>query len=288
MSIKGIVFHWSAGRYNQTFKDYHYNITYDPKTKKASIIKTCDSDEELKAHTAYRNTGRIGISLSCAYNATTENLGSYPPTDQQIELACSLAGKLIKKYGIKPEDDEINTHADWAIVDNYGPGQTCERWDLWVPNWKGTGKNLSRLMRDKSWWYYNQLVKPSETTVENYKYQSLIEKYAKKYNFPPLFIKAVIEQESSFNPQAVSSSNAKGLMQLLPGTFEDCRKTLGLSNDIFNPEINIACGCYYFSWIRDFLKSKEQAEEKLLLCAYNQGPSQAGLKYAKEVLKKMK
>lgn len=125
---------------------------------------------------------------------------------------------------------------------------------------------------------------------EDYPYQKIIEKYSKPYGFDPLFIAAVIEQESSFNPAAVSSSNAKGLMQLLPGTFEDCRKALGLpvDADIFNPEVNIQAGCYYLGWLEDYLGAKSYPKEKLLSCAYNQGPNQPGMKYAAEVLERYK
>jgi len=124
---------------------------------------------------------------------------------------------------------------------------------------------------------------------EKYPYQTFIEKYAKEYGFDPLFIASIIEQESSFNPKAISSSNAKGLMQLLSGTFGDCRKALGLPTgaDIFDPETNIRSGCYYFSWLRKYLQSMENPELKLLACAYNQGPNQPGLKYATEVMEKL-
>lgn len=124
--------------------------------------------------------------------------------------------------------------------------------------------------------------------VSPYPYQNFIEKYAKEYGFDPLFIAAIVEQESSFNPKAVSSSNAKGLMQLLQGTFEDCRKALKLpaSADVFDPETNIRAGCYYFSWLRKYLKSAENPELKLLSSSYNQGPNQPGLKYAGEVMEK--
>jgi len=156
MNINGIVFHWTAGRYDQVFDDYHYNITYNPKTKKAEVVKTCEDDSETKAHTWHRNPGRIGISLCSAFEATTENMGEFPPVDVQIETACALAGKLAHIYSIKKE--EIKTHAEWALVDGYGPhsGDPETRWDLWLPNWKNTGKNLSYFMKDKTLWYKEQ------------------------------------------------------------------------------------------------------------------------------------
>lgn len=156
MAIRGIVFHWTAGRYNQTFNDYHYNITYDPAKGKAKVVKTCTYDTDKKSHTWSRNSDRIGITLCCAYNATPSNLGNYPPTDAQIETTCALAGKLAHTYGIR--ENEIKTHAEWAFIDDYGlgSGDTETRWDLWIPDWKHYKKNLSSVMRDKTLFYKDQ------------------------------------------------------------------------------------------------------------------------------------
>jgi hypothetical protein len=246
LSIIGVVLHWSASRYDQIWSDYHYCVTFNQKTLKASIVKTCKSDEDVLPHTWHRNTGRIGVSLSCCYGATPNNLGSFPPTPQQIELACSFVGKLINKYKIPKE--EIKTHAEWAIIDGYGVGSLDPetRWDLWIPNWRGKGKNLSEVMRDKSLWYAEQLT--SETISD---LNSIISEMCEKYNLSEKFVKSLIRKESSWNEKAVSSSGAKGLMQLMPATFKECLQKTGLpeNSDIFNPRINIECGCFYLDWI---------------------------------------
>jgi hypothetical protein len=251
-NIIGIVYHWSGGKYDQIFSDYHYNIIFNQKTLKAEIVKTCKEDTDILSHTWHRNTGRIGVSLSCCYNATTNNLGSFPPTVQQIELACSLCGKLINKYKIPKE--EVRTHAEWALEDGYGVGSLDPetRWDLWIPNWKGKGKNLSVVMRDKSLWYAKQLTigtisDPEKTSDLNL----IISEMCEKYNLSEKFVKALIKKESSWNEKAVSSSGAKGLMQLMPVTFKECLQKIGLpeNSDIFNPRINIECGTFYLDWI---------------------------------------
>lgn len=287
MSIIGVVFHWSAGRYDQVFNDYHYNITYNPKTKQAKIIKTCESDDELKAHTWHKNTGRIGIALACCYNATSENIGSYPPTEAQIEMACALAGRLIKEHGIK--EDEVKSHAEWATIDGYGPGSGDPetRWDLWIPNWKN-GKNLSVVMRDKALWYAEH---GEDEELEDKKYNKLVNKYSQQYNLRPEFVHSIIQQESSYNPKAVSKSNAKGLMQLLPATFTEVAKKLCIEKaDPFNPETNIRAGCYYLDWCR-----KNMNVEWSMAAGYNQGignfkkgtmPAD-GLDYANEVMERI-
>lgn len=52
------------------------------------------------------------------------------------------------------------------------------------------------------------------------KYSDLISENSEKYNVEPVIVYAVIRCESSFDKDAISPVNAKGLMQILPETFE--------------------------------------------------------------------
>ncbi|MFD1176022.1 lytic transglycosylase domain-containing protein [Paenibacillus puldeungensis] len=93
--------------------------------------------------------------------------------------------------------------------------------------------------------------------------ESLISKASQAYSVPTSLIKAVIDTESSFNPQAVSSAGAKGLMQLMDGTA----RGLGLS-DAFDPAQNIDGGTRYLS----YQLKRYGGELKTALAAYNAGP----------------
>jgi soluble lytic murein transglycosylase-like protein len=78
----------------------------------------------------------------------------------------------------------------------------------------------------------------------------------------PKLVKAVIQQESSGNPNAVSRKGAKGLMQLMPGTAKD----MGVS-DPFDPQQNVEGGSKYLAkQLEDF------GDTRIALAAYNAGP----------------
>lgn len=94
-------------------------------------------------------------------------------------------------------------------------------------------------------------------------YEGLIQAAAAKYGVPVDLIKAVIDTESSFNPNVVSSAGAKGLMQLMDGTANG----LGVA-DPFDPAQNIDGGVKYLS----YQLKRYGGEEKMALAAYNAGP----------------
>lgn len=95
-------------------------------------------------------------------------------------------------------------------------------------------------------------------------YEELILNASAAYGVPADLIKAVIDTESSFNPDAVSSAGAKGLMQLMDGTASG----LGV-DDSFDPAQNIDGGVKYLSYQLE----RFGGEVKMALAAYNAGPN---------------
>ena len=87
--------------------------------------------------------------------------------------------------------------------------------------------------------------------------------WADEYGVERELVYAVIEAESAWNPHAISTAGAVGLMQLMPETAA----TFGVRNR-FDARENIRGGVAYLVWLR------EQCGEdlRLILASYNAGP----------------
>lgn len=102
------------------------------------------------------------------------------------------------------------------------------------------------------------------------KYEEYVTKYAAEYGLPPSLVYAVIHTESHFDPEAESGAGAKGLMQLVDGTYEWVQTLLPGEPEpperVYDPEVNIRCGCKVLQVVMEQFEVKETA-----LAAYNAG-----------------
>jgi len=99
-------------------------------------------------------------------------------------------------------------------------------------------------------------------TVNSGEFEQIIKTYADKYGVSIHLIKAVIHAESGYNPNAVSSKGASGLMQLMPGTARSLKVA-----DRFNPRDNVEGGVKYLRFLLDTF----HGDVSLALAAYNSG-----------------
>jgi soluble lytic murein transglycosylase-like protein len=89
-----------------------------------------------------------------------------------------------------------------------------------------------------------------------------VEQIAAQTSLPADLIHSVIKVESNYNPYAVSSKGAQGLMQLIPATA----RRFGVDN-VFNPIENIQGGARYLAYLLTLYKGNYP----LALAAYNAG-----------------
>ncbi|MBI1354312.1 MAG: transglycosylase SLT domain-containing protein [Acidobacteria bacterium] len=92
--------------------------------------------------------------------------------------------------------------------------------------------------------------------------ESLVQEAGRRHDVDPELIRAVMRQESGFNPLAVSRKGAQGLMQLMPETA----KRLGVQ-DVFDPAENVLGGAKLLRQLMD----RYQGDLDLALAAYNAG-----------------
>ena len=102
-------------------------------------------------------------------------------------------------------------------------------------------------------------------------YEHIVTAHARNYDLEPELLAAVIYAESRFQPEAVSSAGAVGLMQLLPETARGIALRTGgdrfVVSDLRDPEINVRYG----SWYLDHLRDRYDGDIRLALAAYHAG-----------------
>ncbi|HEX2120863.1 MAG TPA: transglycosylase SLT domain-containing protein, partial [Thermoanaerobaculia bacterium] len=123
-----------------------------------------------------------------------------------------------------------------------------------------------------------QLATVEQDTVPKYfirmyyplRYEDHIDEYSEKNNLDPMLVRALILQESYYNPKARSPVGATGLMQLMPPTAKEHSRRLGIAfaaSRLENPEVNIQLGTYHLRMLIDMFRGNEY----LAIISYNAG-----------------
>jgi soluble lytic murein transglycosylase len=101
-------------------------------------------------------------------------------------------------------------------------------------------------------------------------YWDLIEKQSSAHGLDPYLLAALMAQESTFTAEIRSSANARGLMQVMPGTGRRYARKLGITRfttaALTQPEVNVRIGSRYFKDLMDQFGGAHYA-----LASYNAG-----------------
>ena len=103
-------------------------------------------------------------------------------------------------------------------------------------------------------------------------YCEIVSEASEEFGVPEHIIYSIIKVESGFDPDAISPSDARGLMQMIEPTFEWLTGDEHLGEHlpyrtVFEPEVSIRYGTYYLS----YLYKKFDYNWQTAFAAYNGG-----------------
>ena len=104
-------------------------------------------------------------------------------------------------------------------------------------------------------------------------FEEWIRQYAAEQNIDPALVASIILCESSFDPQATSRLDARGLMQTMEDTAEWIAHKLDEDDSdysfdlLYDPETSIRFGCWYLG----YLSRRFDGDFKKIVCAYHAG-----------------
>lgn len=158
-----IYLHWTAGAYHTTYRDYHVCISGD-----GEVIQTREITDIVSA-TWHRNTGSISLALCCAYDATPDDLGSYPPTDIQIEAMAQIIAVIANALNIPIDIRHVLTHGEaadnedgeaiteaYAVWSDPQPADGDTRWDLAILHPGDAWRSGGDILRGKALYYQRE------------------------------------------------------------------------------------------------------------------------------------
>jgi soluble lytic murein transglycosylase-like protein len=93
------------------------------------------------------------------------------------------------------------------------------------------------------------------------------------------FIRSVIITESRGKKKEISYVGARGLMQIMPGTWNDREKEITFEKGAFDPYINIKVGIKHLNWLKDYCEKRhpywkilpQQEKQSIIAASYNGG-----------------
>ena len=141
---------------------------------------------------------------------------------------------------------------------------------------------LGELREDAEYAWTTQLTEnyyQARDNLQDLPYADLVRLYAARNDLDPALVAAVVQRESTYDPNAVSRAGARGLMQILPSTWRYLNPESSCPADhappscgpgcIFDPAANMRVGTRYLR----LLLGEFDGDVVLATAAYNAGPS---------------
>ena len=115
---------------------------------------------------------------------------------------------------------------------------------------------------------FSDLPKETWTLLYPSAYWTLVKQEANAKGIDPYLVMGLIRQESAFDPEALSRANARGLMQILPGTARTRKSGRGSgAKRLYEPKFNVKIGTEY---LQQLLETNHGVFEEAM-AAYHAG-----------------
>jgi soluble lytic murein transglycosylase len=201
------------------------------------------------------------------------------------------ADRIDQPYALCPRDPPDDAAARAAVDRHPGLARAFElhaiqreawarrEWDAAVKSLDPVQRRLAVARADAAGWYDRAVF--TLNSGEDLAYYDLrfplphartLRAEARTYGLDPGWISALIRAESAWQADARSHANARGLMQLLPGTARDEARRRGLAwqgeGSLFRPDTNLALGIAHLQT----MLAQHGGKPFLATAAYNAGP----------------
>ncbi|MEZ4750156.1 MAG: lytic transglycosylase domain-containing protein [Bdellovibrionota bacterium] len=230
--------------------------------------KTRDAEKSLKQLSDKYPFSFHTVVAQAAINADPGALLSQPHRDakrSQLVPAINLLieqVEILHRYGL---ENSARTVLDWAVGESKDVEPEVKIYLAELKDQKSEDHlKKIKLLADVLYDHPNLISKKSMELYFPKPYFPVFEKHSS--GLDPFLLLAIARQESAFNPHAVSSANAVGLLQVVPSTGK--KVTNASRRALMKPETNIKTGSKYFQQ----LLKKVGGQIHLAMAAYNAGP----------------
>jgi soluble lytic murein transglycosylase len=256
-------FHWKAGKPGEAYAEWEKALSAVPEgLERARLF--------FWLSRCARKSGNENLARTWeAKLASQEPLSVYAwRVFPQGPPGLSISGRRTWGKGTDPLESWGFTIYAKLRLEAKGHGESLAR-AAWLAAWNGDFAESVRLAaRSSSLLSRVETLSPEFLSLTHPRaYPAEVRQSAGKSDVDPALVWAVMKQESAFDPGAVSSAGAMGLMQLMPATARDEAERLGLgAADSWSPATNILLGAAHLG---RHLKAFTQVEKAL--AAYNAG-----------------